>query len=53
MINYDLRIDNLSFKGLIYNMQRQKAVNQRNIDTFFASNNENIFEFVDNTIPQL
>ena len=42
-VNYDLRIDNLCFKGLIYNIYRQREANQRNDDTFFASNNENIF----------
>lgn len=51
-VNYDLRIDNLCFKGLIYNMYRQREANQRNDDTFFASNNENTVEFIDNTAPQ-
>ena len=61
-VSYDLRIDNLGFKGLIYNMYRQREVSQdnnaantstqlkRNDDAFFAS--ENTFEFGDNTTKQ-
>ena len=60
-VTYDLRIDNLCFKGLIYNMYRQKEAKQdnkviintnkhlqRNDDAFFASD-ENTF---DNTSKQ-